>query len=123
MKAACASVLYVLSADRLMSLYTRGNGRDAGDELFSDFLFWGLWETLRGEKKRWPMLALGATAIFQCHMISTLLCAGMATGMGLLYLPRVIRKSAWVRFSRRWRRRCCSICLCLCRWRRSFVRA
>lgn len=92
MKAACASVLYVLSADRLMSLYTRAAMGEMLAMSFFPIFFLGLWETLRGEKARWPTLALGATAVFQCHMISTLLCAGMAAGMGLLYLPRVIRE-------------------------------
>lgn len=92
MKAACASVLYVLSADRLMSLYTRAAMGEMLAMSFFPIFFLGLWETLRGEKARWPTLALGATTVFQCHMISTLLCAGMAAGMGLLYLPRVIRE-------------------------------
>ena len=92
MKATCAAALYVLGAARLMSLYTRSAIGEMLAMGFFPLFFLGLWEVLRGEKRRWPTLALGATAVFQCHMISTLFCAGLAAGMGLLCLPRVIRE-------------------------------
>ena len=96
MKAAGAAVLYTLSADRLMSLYTRAAmGEMMALSLFPLFV-WGLWEVLRGDKTRWGLLALGATCIFQCHMISTLLCVGVALAMGAASLPRVIREKRWM---------------------------
>ena len=90
--ATCASVLYVGASYRVANIMVRCA---VGESLAMGFLplfVLGLWEVLFGDKRRWRMLAFSAFAVFMCHMISTLLCATLALGLGAVCLPRILRE-------------------------------
>ena len=90
--ATCASVLYVGASYRVANIMVRCA---VGESLAMGFLplfVLGLWEVIFGDKRRWRMLAFGAFAVFMCHMISTLLCATLALGLGAVCLPRILRE-------------------------------
>lgn len=75
---AFAAILYVCCGFRLHRLYGSFMvGQMLAMAVLPLFML-GMWEVFLGDKKRWPILTLGATLIFQSHMITTLLCAGVA---------------------------------------------
>ncbi len=62
--ATCASVLYTLSAYRVMDVYTRVAVGEAMATAFFPLFIVGLYEALFGDAKCWRMLALSACGIF-----------------------------------------------------------
>lgn len=87
---AAAAILYLLAPYRLTDLYTRmALGEAAAMAVIPLFLL-GLWEVLCGKKERWPLLAAGATAVFLSHMLSTVLCAGIAVLAGVCLMKKLI---------------------------------
>ena len=90
--AACASILYTLALYRITNCYVRcALGEATAMSLLPLFLL-GLWEVVFGDRRRWPVLAGGATAIFLCHLITTLLCAVFSAAVCVLFLPRLVRE-------------------------------
>ena len=94
--ATCASVLYTLSAYRVMDVYTRVAVGEAMAMAFFPLFIVELYEALFGDAKCWRMLALSACGIFLSHMLSTMLCAVLAAGAALLCLRRVIGQKRFV---------------------------
>ena len=89
---AAAAILYVLAPYRLTDLYTRmALGEAAAMAVIPLFLL-GLYEVIFGDKARWKLLTIGATAVFLSHMLSTVLCAAIAVMTGVCFLPRMIRE-------------------------------
>lgn len=89
---ALASVLYTLAAYRLTDMYTRSALGEGLAMAFMPLLALGLWEVFFGDETKWPLLALSAAAIFESHMISTLLCAGVSALVFLLFFRRALRE-------------------------------
>jgi len=88
----CASVLYVLNLYRLMDVYRRFMvGEMMAIAVLPLFLL-GMYEVIFGEERRWPVLVLGATLIFQSHMVTTLLSACVALGMCVLFCRRLFEQ-------------------------------
>ena len=90
--AACASCLYVLSIYRITDIYVRGAFGEALAMAFLPLFILGMWEVIFGDKERWPVLALSASAILFSHILSTLMCACLAAGMCVLFIGRIIRE-------------------------------
>ena len=88
----CASILYTLAAYRLMDVYVRDAlGEYTAMAMLPVFVL-GLWEVIWGDAKRWRTLTLGATLVFMSHMLTTVLCAGVAAVAVALSLPRMMRE-------------------------------
>ena len=88
--AVCAAVLYTLATYRLSDLYPRAALGEALGMAFVPLFLLGLYEVLARDRRRWPLLVLGATCVFESHMLTTGLCALAAVGFGICCLPRVI---------------------------------
>lgn len=85
----CASCLYVFGIYRLTDVFTR---QAVGEMLAMAFLplfVLGLYEVVCGDQSRWKTLTFGAFAVFQSHMLSTVMCALLAVGFGLLHIRRI----------------------------------
>ena len=90
--AVVAAVCYVLSIYRITNCFVRcALGEATAMSLFPLFLE-GLWEVLFGDRRRWRVLVLGASGIFLCHMLSTLLALALALPLMILRLPALIRE-------------------------------
>ena len=87
-----ASVLYTLAPYRIMDMYSRFALGEALAMTMIPLFFWGLYEVLCGDRRRWRLLVLGATGVFQSHILSTALCGLCAVAAGIALLPRVIRE-------------------------------
>ncbi|MBR1407483.1 MAG: hypothetical protein IJ573_01120 [Clostridia bacterium] len=93
---AMAAVAYVLCVYRLSDVYTRfAVGEMTAMALLPLFLL-GLWETLLGEKRRWPLLGLAASAIALSHVLSTVICAALAAVCCLLTLRRLFVEKRFI---------------------------
>lgn len=90
--ALCAAVLYTFSIYRISDVFTRYAFGEMTAMAFLPLFILGLWEVTLGDKTRWRMLALSASAIFMSHMLSTLICAAAAVGVGMLFIVKIIRE-------------------------------
>jgi len=92
----CASLLYLTAAYRLTDVYVRMAAGEAAAMAVLPLFVWGLWEVIFGEKRRWLPLALGATAVFMTHIITTVLCAVMAAVVGVCCAGKILREGRLV---------------------------
>jgi len=90
--AVSAAALYTLATYRLTDVYARAALGEALGMAFLPLFLLGLYEVLAGDQRRWPLLAVGATCVFQSHMLATALCALLAVGFGALCLTKIIRE-------------------------------
>lgn len=69
-----ASVLYTLCIYRLVNVYTRATLGESLAMVFFPVVMLGLYEVLRRDEKKWPLLALGMTGVCMSHLLSTMFC-------------------------------------------------
>ena len=74
-----ASVLYTLCVYRLVNLYTRATLGESLAMVFFPVVMLGLYEVLRRDEKKWPLLALGMTGVCMSHLLSTMFCVLFCT--------------------------------------------
>ena len=94
--ALCSSVLYTLSIYRISDVFTRYAFGEMTAMVFLPLFILGLWEVVFGEKKNWMTLALSASAILMSHMLSTMICAYAALGVGVLFVVKIFREGRFV---------------------------
>lgn len=90
--AVCASILYTLSVYRVSDVFTRYAVGEMTAMVFLPLFLLGLYEVVLGDKRRWPMLAVGAACIYLSHMLSTLICAVSAAGFCALFVVKIVRE-------------------------------
>jgi len=76
-----AAFLYTLSMYRLINLYTRAAVGEVLAAIFLPLLLLGMYQLFMGNSRKWVTAALAFTALFQSHIISTML----AVGFGVLF--------------------------------------
>lgn len=87
-----ASVLYVLSIYRITDCYVRGALGEAIAMAFLPLFLAGLWDVVFGDRKCWPVLALGAASLALSHNLTTVMCLGLAVLVTLFYFLKLIRE-------------------------------
>lgn len=85
-----ASVLYTLCIYRLVNLYTRATLGESMAMIFFPVVMLGLYEVLRRDNRRWPLLALGMTGVCMSHLLSTLFCALFCAVAALLSAKKLL---------------------------------
>ena len=90
--ALCASILYTLSIYRISDVFSRYAFGEMTAMVFLPIFILGLWEVVFGDEHRWITLTLSASAIFMSHMLSTLICACTAMGVGVLFIVKIVRE-------------------------------
>jgi len=88
----CASILYTLASYRLLDIYLRDALGEYTAMAVLPLFVLGLWEVIFGDAKRWRTLAFGAAAVFMSHMLSTVLCAGLAVLFALGGAVKIVRE-------------------------------
>ena len=84
-----AGVLYTLCVYRLVNLYTRATLGESLAMIFFPVVLLGLYEVLRRDEKRWPLLVLGMTGVCMSHLLSTLFCAAFCALAALLSVKKL----------------------------------
>lgn len=87
-----ASVLYTLAVYRLVDVYTRFAVGEALAMAFLPLFAVGLYDAIVGDKKRWPLLAVSAAAIYQSHALSAALCAIAAVVCCAPFVVRLVKE-------------------------------
>lgn len=87
-----ASVIYTLSTWRCINLYYRAAVGEALAMVFFPLFLYGLYLLLAGDGRKWWVLALGCTGIFQSHIISTVFAALTALVMAVIYHKNLAQK-------------------------------
>ncbi len=107
--ALCASALYTLAIYRITDVYVRCALGEALAMGMLPLFLCGLWETIFGDRSRWPLLAASASCICLCHLLSTALCGLFALGTAVLFAARIVREK---RFAALAKAACLSALLC-----------
>ena len=90
--AVCSSLLFLGCAHWLKAMYRRfALGEMFGMAFLPLFLF-ALYEVIFGDRKYWKLLAISAMLIFRSHILTTVFCAVIAVGMGVLSLGKIIKE-------------------------------
>lgn len=87
-----ASVLYTLCVYRLVNLYTRATLGESLAMIFFPLIIWSLYEVLRRDDGKWPLLALGMTGVCMSHLLSTLFSALFCAIAAAFSLPKLVRE-------------------------------
>ena len=87
-----ASVLYTLCVYRLVNLYTRATLGESLAMIFFPLIIWSLYEVLRRDDGKWPLLALGMTGVCMSHLLSTLFSVLFCAIAAVFSLPKLMRK-------------------------------
>lgn len=93
-----ASVVYTLSTWRIMNLYYRAAIGEALAMTFFPLVIYGIYCLLKGDKKKWWILALGCTGIFQSHVISTVFVALTLIAAVIVFIKDFISDKRWLGF-------------------------
>ena len=70
--------LYMMGLYRLDDLYIRAAIGEAFALAFLPVAFWGIYEILYADEKKWPLAALGFSLVLQSHILSTEIYVGVA---------------------------------------------
>ena len=84
-----ASVLYTLCIYRLVNVYTRATLGESLAMVFFPVVMLGLYEVLRRDERKWPLLALGMTGVCMSHLLSTLFCAAFCALAAVLSVKKL----------------------------------
>lgn len=87
-----ASVLYTLCVYRLVNLYTRATLGESLAMIFFPLIIWSLYEVLRRDDGKWPLLALGMTGVCMSHLLSTLFSVLFCAIAAAFSLPKLMHE-------------------------------
>lgn len=93
-----ASVVYTLSTWRIMNLYYRAALGEALAMVFFPLVIYGLFCLLKGDKKKWWILALGCSGVFQSHIISTVFVIITIAAAVLMFIKSFVHDRRWLGF-------------------------
>lgn len=93
-----ASILYTLSTWRIINLYYRAALGEALAMAFFPVLLYGLYLLLSGDSRKWWVLALGCSGIFQSHMISTVFAAITIAVTAAIYWRAFVERERFLGF-------------------------
>ncbi len=88
-----ASVVYTLSTWRVINLYHRAAIGEVLAMAFFPLLFYGLYNILKGNYKKWWVFTFACTGIFMSHIISTLLAAIITVLFFVIYFKSLLDKN------------------------------
>lgn len=91
------AVLYVFAPYRLLDMYTRAAVGEALAMVFLPLAAWGLYEVLWGNPRKWYLLALGVSGVFQCHLLSTEMYLIFMVGTAFFWLFSGQKKEVFLR--------------------------
>lgn len=90
-----ASVVYTVASYRVICVHERAAVGELLAMCFMPLVVSGIYHVFIGDKRKWPQLVVGATCVFQSHLIGTLLTAFLAVFLGLVYIRRLFSEKRW----------------------------
>lgn len=84
--ASIAALLFAFAAYRLFNIYLRGALGEALSFTFIPIIFWGLYEIIKGDYRRWYIIAIGfALTIFSHNLASVLSAIAVIVFLGIYW--------------------------------------
>lgn len=92
------SILYTFSVYRLFDIYNRGALGEVFAFTFIPIVFWGLYHIIKGDYKKWYIIAIGFTLLIFSHVISTVLTFLTVVALLIIYYKPLIKepKRIWL---------------------------
>lgn len=98
------ATLYTLAAYRLINIYVRASVGEYTAMAFLPLLILGIWNFLQSDKKmtikEYAPVVLGATAIFESHILSCEIIFEFLVVFFILNIKKFLRKDFWVSFGK-----------------------
>lgn len=86
-----SALLYTFCLYRLQDYFARAAIAEAITFTFLPLIFWGLYEIIKGDYKKWYILSIGYSLFILTHVLSTLLLS-MAVGIAIIFCLNYFRK-------------------------------
>lgn len=84
--AAIAALLFTFAMYRLLDIYHRGALGEASSFTFIPLVFWGLYEVIKGDYRKWYILTVGYSLLILTHVLaSVLMFITMLIILGICY--------------------------------------
>lgn len=80
-----SAILYTFCLYRLQDLYDRSAIGETITFAFIPLIFWGIYEIIKGDSKKWYIISLGFSLCILTHVLSTLLAAILVMIITILY--------------------------------------
>lgn len=91
-----ASVAYTMGTYRVICVHERAAVGEILAMCFMPLVVSGIYHVFLGDKRKWPQLVLGATFVFQSHLIGTVFTAFLAVFLGIVYSRNLFRERRWL---------------------------
>lgn len=91
-----AAVIYTMSTWRLFCLYPRAAIGEGMAMSFLPLVVLGLYHVLKGDQKKWYILAIAYTCIFQVHVITTVLTAILSVVIALIFVKDCFKEKRYI---------------------------
>lgn len=90
------ALLYMTGLYRVgSSMWMRSAFGEVAAMMFLPLVVLGLYEMLSGDRKKWWYLAVGYSALLQCHILSCIMVALFSVVVGLFYADIFFREKRW----------------------------
>lgn len=87
--------IYTISSYRIMCLIQRAAIGEVLGLCFLPLLLVGMYNLFKGDRRKWYQVMIGATGVFQSHMIGTLLSLSVGICLLIIYMPIVFKEKRW----------------------------
>ncbi|MBK5719683.1 hypothetical protein JGH11_02230 [Dysgonomonas sp. Marseille-P4677] len=90
--AAISALLYTFAIYRLLDIYHRGALGEALSFTFIPIVFWGIYEIVKGDYRKWYIITIGFSLLIFTHAIATLLMFVTTVIFLLIYYKSFVRE-------------------------------
>lgn len=89
-------MVYCLLPYRILTLLDRSAYGESQAFVFVPLVTAGLYDVIIGDRRRWPVLALGVSGVLQSHVISTMNVIAVCVIIGVIYTVRIVREHRYI---------------------------
>lgn len=94
--ATAAMMLYGLLIYRIAAMTYRYAYGELQAFVFFPLVIWGLYEIVIGDRRKWPILALGMTGLLQSHLLSFIQATVLCIIFGILNIATIIKEKRMI---------------------------
>lgn len=91
-----AAAVYTVCPYRYTNLYARGALGEALAMTFVPLLIWGLYELVLGDKKKWWVIVIALSGLFETHVLSSLLGVILCIVTALVFIVKLIKEKRFI---------------------------
>ena len=93
-------VLYTLMPYRFTNIFSRGDLGETLALIFWPLIIAGVYHVIMGERKKWYLLVIGLSGVFQSHILSAAFAAVFCVISAIVYCTRIVRERRYVEIGR-----------------------